>query len=641
MTKETTWTAASRTGSTTKRNAEEIQHWLATGSIDAATNNDDIFLKKLLQQIDNDLDARRFHKAVAYLARHIDLLLEKVSFAQIQARLTTVPAPFALSNADYAYCNGVIMSRIGQLTEAIEQLQRARTLYENSHVQSQTIRCIIDIARLYYSQEDFRQSFQYLADEAQPLLKQSNAIEPVVRAYYLLQMAHLATDIGQLHASTDYAQQALTLYGDTGDLQGQFRSQLRIARNFIQCGYYSEAHNRLQLVRQYFYFGKLGTTSEAQLLNAEIHLRWYQGHFNDAIRLAQLYLRLADHEQLRNARLYARILLANLHRDSQNFRCATHWYEQTQQLIHELDQQLYQPWLDAQQAWLYLLQDELEQALHHSLQSLQTTDWGQQMSFQVPKAVIHLLQGRITVAEKLLLQSLRFYEHSGDPLASCAIRVYLAYIALQREDSSALLVYLQQIFACFEEREINTLPHWWHPEIMAEVCCQAIVAGMYPSVVKEIITKNLGHQSTHALTKLLRTDDLDLRQQAQHLVGIITGQNMTILAHLEDSLAKQILQAQLESGHLRAEGYPHIEAALMTAKQRRHPNPTLLAVFVLHLFGVKRTAIAERLDCSVENVRNYITTIYHHFKLPASNYRSREERRQHLVKIARERGYIN
>ncbi len=606
------------------------------------STEDDILGEMCLRQLSNELAARHFSVAVARLAEQVEQLLDQgVPIPQLQMLMAAFPTEFASGSADFHYCTAMLQKRMGEIPEAIEQLNRARIQYQQANRQSWVVRCIIDLARLYSGQENLRLAFEWLNNEAKPLIDKIGEKDVMVRAYYLLQMAHLMTDIGHLNLSTDYAHQALSLYVEVADLQGQFASQLRIARNYIQCGKYGQADTHMQLVRQYFHIGKLGTSVEVQLLNAEIHLRWYQAQFEDAIRLAQLYLKIADHEQLRNARLYARILLANLYRDSQDYRRAAKWYAETQQIINDLDQTLYQPWLDAQLAWLYLLQDDLGPALHYLAQSLRTTDLGQRMSFQVPKAVANLLQERLNPAEKLLQESLDFYQHSGDPLASGAICIYLAYIALKRQDSGTLLVYLTQIFTLFEQLGIDRLPHWWHPQIIAEVCCQAIVADISPAIVKKIITQHLGHQSLFALTKLLRIDDLDVRQQAQHLIGTITGQNMTVLAHLADGPAKQVLQNQIESGQLRADGYLRLEGELMTAKQRRHPNITLLAVFALHLSGVRRGVIANRLECSVENVRNYITTIYRHFALSAADFNSREERRQRLVKIARERGYIH
>jgi tetratricopeptide (TPR) repeat protein len=618
--------------------SQDAKHALAPKSepnVDSLENGEAVLAKLL-----TELAAQRFAQAATLLVSKIDQVLDSTTIVQLQELLSFVPPHIVEANADFCYSSGMIMFRIGQFQMALAQLQRARLLYSKAKQWERTVRCTIDIARLFAGQENFQQAFHYLAEDAQALLNKVHTIEPTTRAYYWVQMAHLATDTGQLRASTEYAKQALALYANAGDLQGQFQSQLRIARNFIQLGNYSEAGARLQLVSQYIHIGQLGAASEAQLFNAGIHLRWYQRQFDEAFRLAHLYLKLADHEQFPNARIYARLLLGNLHRDHEEYRLAMYWYNETQQLLTERNHQLYQPWVAAQMAWMFILQDETEEAQVHLAQSLRTTDWGQRMSFQVQQAVLLLMQERPAAAERLLQQSLTFYQQSGDPLACCAIQLYLAYAAMKQEDTGPLIQYLEQAFACLEEQALDVLPHWWHPQIMAEVCCQALAANVAPLAVQRIITTRLGRHSGYALARLLRSDDLDIRQQAQQLLSTVTGETMSVLSHLEDGPAKQILQRELESGRLQASNYPQLEVELITAKQRRQPNATLLAVFALHTRGVSRGQIAQQLECSIENVRNYITTIYRHFSLPATDFHSREARRQRLVKLARERNFI-
>lgn len=150
----------------------------------------------------------------------------------------------------------------------------------------------------------------------------------------------------------------------------------------------------------------------------------------------------------------------------------------------------------------------------------------------------------------------------------------------------------------------------------------------------------IGDHAVPPLTRLLRADDLDVRRRAHHLLNVVTGQSITILSHLPESSAKRILQELLEQGCLLADGYPRMEYELMTAKHRRHPNPTLMVVFALHILGYKREVIAKRLDCSVENVRNYITLLYQNFGLSTKQFTTRAARREQLGHIARENGYM-
>lgn len=602
--------------------------------------NEQLTYEQYLNQIKTLIRQAHFDDVCTLLADQVDYWLED-DIREFERWLDTVPAEKGQQNGDYHFSRGMVAMRSGAIEEALHHLQAAESLYQSPAQSARAIRCVIEIARIYHAQEDFHSANHHLSEKAELWIAQAPAIQPSLRAYFHLHTAHLATDIGQLNRSIEHAQQALMLYAECNELLGQFRAQLRVARNMIQLGAYQEADSRLKLTREYFHIGKLGAQSEALLLNAEIHLRWYQWHYIDALRLGQLYLKLADHAQLRNARIYARILLGNLYRDMAEYRPAAYWYDETEKLLTEYDHQLYQPWLAAQRAWLFLLQDEIALAKEYCAASLQTTDRGQLMSFNVEQAALFLLDGKADAAESILLDSLDFYEQSTDPLACSAIRMYLAYAAMQKEEPSDTLRHLEAAFSWLATHDINVLPYWWHPRIVAEVCSQALVIDLYPEVASSILVQRLAHHSTGALQKLLHADDLDARRRAQQHLSLITGQTMTILAHLADSPAKRVLQELLDEGHLRADNYPILEAELMTAKQRRQPNPTIVAVFALHALDEKRQHIAERLECSVQNVRNYITEIYQHFDLSAEEFTRRVARRKRLAKIARERGFMN
>ncbi len=585
-------------------------------------------------------EAKQFSQAYQLFAKQIDFLLDTVTSTTLREFLAQAPDHLRQQNAHYLYCKGMVCRREDQREEAIGMLERASQLFLGANAHSEAARCLIEIAHVFHSQENFSMATHYLTGEVLPLLKKHQDIGPDLHALFFLHMAHLDTDIGQLEASQRHAEKALQLYAATGDLYGQFCVQLRIGRNFTQTGNYADAHDRLQLARRYFHIGKFKANAEILLLNAEIHLRWYQGLHEDALNVAMLYRKIADYKQLPNARVYARILIGNLYRDKGEFAAAAQWYDSTQEVLTAHQFSGFQPWLYAHRAWLSILEGKLDAAEELCHASLQTSDRGQKMSFQVQQAVLHLVHGRAQAAEPLLQESLSFYKTSGDPLACGMIRIYLAYSAMRTEEPSALLDHLDQAFALLDERQLDLLPHWWHPRLVAEVCSQALAIDLYPETVRQLFINRLGDHGVLPLTRLLRADDLDVRQRAHNILNVVTGQNNTMLAHLPDSRAKQILQELLEQGHLLPDGYPRLEYELMTARQRRHPNPTLIVVFVLHVLGYKRNTIADRLDCSVENVRNYITTIYHRFSLPASDFNSRLARRENLAQIARDEGFV-
>jgi DNA-binding NarL/FixJ family response regulator len=174
---------------------------------------------------------------------------------------------------------------------------------------------------------------------------------------------------------------------------------------------------------------------------------------------------------------------------------------------------------------------------------------------------------------------------------------------------------------------------------LAEVCTHALLSNLYPALVEKILVQQLGKASLPFLKLLDTTDDIELRRQALRLQQMISG-GANPAAHLPASLSKRVIEELLAQGHLRAEAYRELETELMTAANRLTPNPTIIAVFGLYVQGWTRADIAAELQCSTENVRNYITIIYNHFGLPAYRFHKREARRQKLIDVAQTRGFI-
>ena len=98
---------------------------------------------------------------------------------------------------------------------------------------------------------------------------------------------------------------------------------------------------------------------------------------------------------------------------------------------------------------------------------------------------------------------------------------------------------------------------------------------------------------------------------------------------------------QLLAEHkLRRAGLPLHFTYLTTAEHQRTPNATLVAVFGLYLAGLPRGAIAARLLCSEQLVRNYISEIYGRFGVTQAEWPERRARLERLRALAREAGYL-
>lgn len=576
-----------------------------------------------------------------YLATHMEALVEHHDSAVIAALVATLPPALIHEDRDLCYVEGLLQARAGQIDQAIKRLERARFSYTvaDPHF-DQAVRCSLELARLYCSREQFQAAYHHLHTEVEPLLVKGLVTDPALCARFYLRMAELTPDIGLLYATPTYARQAHILYRTLNDTSGQLRALLRLISPLHHQGAFAEVATTLTLAKACLVDAVITDLDRARVLNAEIHFHWYRGQVAAALPLAEAYRQAVDRTPGSNFRVYARMLLGNLERERGHFAAAQAWYAEARQLINELQYPLYTPWVDAQQAWLALRQGDSEAALSQIYAALQTADLGQTMSFQVTLATAQLQKGQLAVTERLLTESLAFYEQSGDELAACSLHFYLALLAHRRGDAAMLTQELDRALGWLAQRHTDYAPFWWHPALLSELCAQALARERYPEVVERIFLHHLGADGKTALRTLLSTATPPLAQRAYGLLHMLGDTVTDLLAHLPAGPAKTVLAVLLDRGQLLPAAYPRLEQALMTAAHHPKPNPTLLAVFGLYVTGATREAIAEALGCSLPNVRNYITISYEHFGLKAGDFATRRARWKALVALAKERGFI-
>lgn len=597
-------------------------------------------LTPILKAIDTPQQAKDYTLASQLLANHMETLLDLGGVATVSKVLTTFPPDLVHENLDLCYAIGLVQARSGQIQSAIQRLERARFAYTASQQIEQAVRCSLELARLYCSREEFQRAYYHLRDHVQPLVEAERVPDVVLCARFYLRMAEITPGIRHFGETATYARQALALYQAANDLSGQYFALVRLAATFLHLAYYSEAAVTIAQAKQTLAVGAFGPSAHARIGNLESHYHWHRGQFQEAIAVARHQLTLVDQDPTSNLRAYVRILLANLYRDMGHFAEATAWYTATRQVIAELEYHLYGPWIDVQVAWLYLLQGQLDSARRYSYASLQTADLSQTMSFQVALAVIHLLERQFAVAERLLTESLAFYTQSGDELAVCTLRCYLALVA-QRQGQMALAHdHLGQALGWLAQRHIDYLPYWWHPTLLSEILAQALVMDFYPDVVERIFLKHLHETGKAALKALLHGSDPVAAHKAYRLLHSLGDTVHGLIAHLPTGPAKTVLVKLLESGQLCPAAYPRLERELMTALHRPKPNPTLMAVFGLYVNGMSREEIAEQLACSLPGVRNYITAIYEHFDVATTGFSTRRKRWRNLIAVAQEHGFI-
>lgn len=606
-------------------------------TMDDTTAHNQLFL---LDQIDALQQIGDFGQAATLLAATIETLLDRCQPSAIQAILDRFPVTLLNEERHLCYATGLFYARTGQIEDAIKRLERARFSYTATDRQiEQAVCCSLELARLYCSQEEFQTAYHQLHTHVHPWLEQGLLTKPLLCARFYLRMAEITPDIGLFGQTADYARKALTLYQACNDLSGQYFALVRLAAALIHQGANSEAAHTIALAKECLAAGNFGLLTHARVLNLAAHYQWHRGELAVALELAQQYLTLVDQEPTSNFRIYARILLANLQRDSGCFAEARQWYAATRQVMAELHYPLYAPWIDAQEAWLDLLQNRRHQARRHIHNSLQTADLGQAMNFQVTLAVIELREGELGVATRLLTESLTFYTQAGDALAACTLHCYLALIA-HRQGQGALMHYqLTQALSWLAQRHIDYLPYWWHPALLSEIFAQALVVDLYPDVVARIFLNHLREGGKVALAALWHGTDGGAARRAYRLLQSMGDPIDELVAHLPNCPAKAVVAGLLRNGQLSPVAYARLERKLMTAMRHPKPNPTLIAVFGLYINGVAREEIAELLDCSLPGVRNYITVIYEHFEVRTESFKTRRARWQKLVTVVRSQGF--
>ena len=596
----------------------------------------------LLERIRILQDAYDFAQAAALLAITMERLLDLCALAVIEEIVARFPTMHFDEDRHLCYVTGMLYARTGQIQDAINRLERARFSYTATDRQiEQAARCSLELACLYCSRENFQTAYHHLREHVQPWLEQGLIADPALCARFYLRMAEITPDIGQFCQTVDHARKALTIYQGINDLNGQYLALVRLASALIHLGANGEAAHTITLAKECLAAGTFGPLSHARVLNLDCHYHWHRGEISAALELAKQYLTLVEQEPTSNFRVYARILLANLYRDSGHFAVAQQWYAATRQVASELLYHRYQPWIDAQEAWLDLLQNRLDQARLHIHASLQTADLGQTMSFQVTLAVLHLLEGELTVAARLCNESLAFYNQSGDSLAACTLHFYLALIAHRQGQAKAAYTHLNVALGWLAQRHIDYLPYWWHPPLLSQICAYALVLDLYTDIVERIFLNHLRHHGKAALTALWHGTDSGTARRAYHLLQSMGDPIDALVSYLPNCPAKAVIVMFLRSGQLCAAAYPRLERELMTAMRRPKPNPTLLAVFGLYVKGWGREEIAEQLDCSLPNVRNYITAIYEHFGIGTAGFKTRRARWQQLVAVVRARGFVD
>lgn len=591
----------------------------------------------ILAQIQKHQEAAEWEAAAALLAEHVSALVDRLATAELAVLFAPFPKSLVAHSPTLWFVAGVISARLHDLEAAQRWLTQAATYFTAEQLQPErTIWIYLELARLDYGRDEFERVQQHI-DAAQRLLQQHATPLPAHTAFLHYLIASLCGDTGRVAEGMSYAQRAARQYDLLSNPARAFRAWLMVCSFAQQVGAYPAALDALSRARVCYENGRLESASFEALLNAETHLAWYRGQLDAAHHTAQTWVHFSQGSGFHRQRLYAHWVMGNVLRALGQYTQARRCYTQAREFA-SIDAPNFLRWIDAQEAWLAVLEGDYATAEHLIQHALAMADPGQMMSFQVNLGVIEVLTGRWEAAEPRLRASLAFYEQSQDRQATCAIAFHLAYLQLEQgARTPAVLRTLRPALRWLENEENAYFPLWWHAPIVSRVAAWLLTAPEAHALARRFFRQPfLGEAGIHTLQQLyLHANPVQRAELAEMLTA--HGAAPPKVNDLHD--AGHIIAGAVERGELTPVMLARTFQQLRTAHQRDRDNSTTVAIFLLHLQGVSTGDIALRLSMSRSAISHALQIIYESLGVPRDQG-SRIEQRRHLQQAAQEQGLI-
>jgi tetratricopeptide (TPR) repeat protein len=570
-------------------------------------------LNSTISQIHQQQRAGEWELAANLLATHAVELLDRLSTAELAALFAPFPAPLVECLPDLWFAAGLVQARLhDDVAAAYTRLKQAAAYYTTQDMQPDRAAWIyLELARLEYARDEFAQVQQYI-DRAAKLMQQNDAHAPANIAFLDYMIASLCGDTGRVAEGLTYAQRAAHRYHLQHNPAREFRALLVVCSFAQQLGRYPVALDALSRAHACYETGRLESASFEALLNAETHLAWYRGHLEEALTIAQTWVRFSQGGDFRRQRLYAHWMLGNILRALGRYPQALDFYEQARHMASDHTPNFVR-WIDAQEAWLAVLQGDYAAAETLIHRALVSADEGQGMSFQVNLGVIELLTGRWESAERRLRASLAFYARSQDRQATCAITFHLAYLQIERGMRvTAIVKLLRPELKWLESGDNAFYPFWWHPTIVGRVAALLLGTPEFHAMGRRFFREGyLGAVGDEVLRQVyLRVSPA----QRAEISELLTSHGVTAPIQPEGRTeAEHVIAAAIEQGQIELAHLSLLFQQLRTAQQRNRDNSTIVAVFLLHLQGAATADIALRLNVSRSAISHMLQIIYETF----------------------------
>ena len=597
-------------------------------------------LPNIISQISYWQGVGEWARAAHLLAMHAIDLVDRLTTAELASLFALFPALLVERLPDLWFVAGLVHTRLNDDSAgAYTWLQKAAIHYVTQDLQlDRAAWAYLELARLDYARDEFAR-VQHSIDRAAALMRQGGAHAPAYAAFLDYMIASLCGDTGRVAEGLEYAQRAANLYHLQHNPEREYRALLTVCSFAQQLGRYPVALDALNRARTCYESNHLESASFEALLNAETHLAWYRGHLEEALTLAQTWVRFSQGSGFQRQRLYAHWMLGNVLRALDRYPQALDYYEQARHIAAEHTPNFIR-WIDAQESWLATLQGDYAAAETLIRRALAPADEGQQMSFQVNLGVIELLTGRWEEAERHLCESLTFYVRSQDRQATCAIAFHLAYLRIEQgARATAVMKVLRAELKWLENGDNAYFPFWWHPDIVSRVAAFLLAVPEHHALGRRFFRQNyLGDTGMRTLRRVYLQSKSAQRAEIAEILNMHGAPAPEDAADHAD--AGRVITEAIECGLVAPSMLPQLFHRLRTAHQRDRDNPTVIAIFLLHIQGVSTGDIALRLDASRSSVSHALQIIYESLGV-LRNQGSRIDQRNALRRAAQEQGLIS
>lgn len=577
--------------------------------------------------------------AAAWMAAHAIDLLDRLTAPELAALFAPFPPDLIAALPDLWFVAGLVQARLhSDDAAAFHWLRKAAAYYTSQSIQPDRAAWVyLELARLEYARDEFA-AVQQAIDQAAALMAQSDAHAPATMALLDYMIASLCGDTGRVAKGLMYAQRAARLYHLQQNPARELRALLTICSFAMQLGRYAATLDALSQAHTCYESNHLEISDFEPLLNAETHLAWYRGELEEALRLAQTWVRFSQGGDFRRQRLYAQWTLGNVLRALGRYDQAFECYEQARAIAARSAPNFIR-WIDAQESWLAILQGDYITAEALIRRTLAVADKGQRMSFQVNLGVLELLTGRSADAGPRLRESLAFYARSQDRQATCAISFHLAYLQIHQDARPATIIKtLRPELRWLESNDKAYFPLWWHPAIVGRVAVLLLKTPEFHALGRRFFREGyLGAVGDKLLGEVYLHAPAVQRAELAALLNARGAAVPTLAASCPG--AEQVIADAIGQGQISAAQVVLLMQQLRTAQQRQRDNRMVVAVCLLHLQGLTTGDIASRLGISRSTTSHTLLIIYETFGVSRANG-SRLEQRLALQQAMRTQGMI-